>query len=308
MKDMFVQLSKVSAAIKSMEAASQDLNLDKFYEIEEEKVKDMRYLKNKTQELKAIMELNQKMIDNVANEPVIQTWYEYRSVVLKALIVNPSDTQEKQVKFKTYLPKEARPEHILSRGDLKVSYDTQQGSYYVHATFIMKPNEAKEIEIEMKDIWEIKIAEIESLRQESLKVHDMLVGTEFRDRAKFLLMNIEEKLNIITERQKVKPANPADHISKYRENVEFLQEAKADLALARALLSQVKPVSAKMTWALIASIVVFLGILSLGFYIVWQKQVKLAEVPTIENLERPVEPAPEKEGAEGSEDERDEGG
>ena len=196
----------------------------------------------------------------------------------------------------------------MSRGDLKVAYDTQQGSYYVYATFVMKPNEAKEIEIEMKDIWEIKVAEIESLRQEAVKVYDMLVGTEFRDRAKFLLMHIEEKLNIITERQKVKPANPADHISKYRENIEFLQEAKADLALARALLSQVKPIPAKMTLALIAAIVVFLGILSLGFYIVWQKQVKLAEVPTIENMARPVEPAPKGEGAEGSEEERDKEG
>ena len=52
------------------------------------------------------------------------------------------------------------------------------------------------------------------------------------------------------------------------------------------LLSQVKPIPLQMTWKLIVAIVTFLGILSLGFYIVWQKQVKLAEIPTIDTGEK----------------------
>ena len=245
----------------------------------------MKYIKNKTQELKAIMELNQKLIDDVANEPIVQTWFEYRSVVIRALIVNPSESQEKVVPFKTYLPKEAKPEHILNRGDLNVAYDTQQGSYYVYADFKLKPKEVKEVEIEMKDIWEIKVEEIESMRQESQKVYEMLRYTEFSDRAKFLLMNIEQKLNTIFDKQKVKPLNPAEHISNYRENLKLLEEAKSDLSLARALLSQVKPFSVQAAWKLILAIVVFLGILSGGFYIAWQNQIKLAELPSIDTGE-----------------------
>jgi len=226
------------------------------------------------------------MIDNVANAPVVQTWYEYRSVVLKALIVNPSDIHEKEVPFKAYLPKEAKPEHIMKRGNLDVAYDTQQGSYYVYATFKLKPKEVKEIEIEMKDIWEIKPKEIESLRQEAKKVYNMLEDTEFKERGKFLLMNIDKKLDMIQEHQKVKPLNPADHISKYRDNRKLLKEATSELALARSLLSQVKPFPMRATWKLILFIILFLAVLSGGFYFVWQKQIKLGEVPTIDDKDK----------------------
>jgi len=297
MESVFMELSKVSKAIKSMETTTKDMNLDKFYNLETEKKQDMRYLKNKTNELRAMMDVNQKMIDNVANEPVVQTWFEYRSVVLRALIINPSESQKKVVPFRAYLPKEARPEHLLSRGDLKVSYDTQQGSYYVHANITLAPKETKEIEIEMKDIWQIKPAEIESLRIEATKVHNMLQGTEFSDRAKFLLMSIEENLNSVAERQKIKPVNPEDHISKFRENLNLMQEAKADLTLARSLLSQTKPFSLQATWKLILSIIIFLGILSLGFYVVWQKQIKLGELPTIEGEEEKAVEKPENKTA-----------
>jgi len=288
MEQIFKQLSKVSKAIKAVEKSTKNVNLEKFYELEVEKKQDIKYLRNKTQELKAVMDLQTKLIDNVANEPVIQTWYEYGSVILKALIANPSE-HERDIPFKMYLPKEAKPEHILSRSDLDVAYDTQQGSYYVHATFKLQAKEAKAIEVELKDIWEIKVDEIESMRQESQKVYDMLKNTEFSERASFLLMNIEQKLNQIVEGQKVKPNNPADHISGYRENLQLMGEAKRDLALARALLSQSKPFSMQSTWKVMVAIVLFLGILSLGFYIVWQKQMKLAELPSIEG-EKEIKP------------------
>ena len=286
MEGLYNQLTKISTSVRSIETVSGDFNLDKFYEVQKEGKGDIKYLKNKTNELRAIMQLNQKMIDNVANEPVVQTWFEYRSVVLKAIIVNPSEAQSKAVPFKAYLPKEAKPEHILSRGDLSISYDTQQGSYYVHATFTLKPKEVREVEIEMKDIWQVRTSEIESLRLEALKVYRMLEDTEFSERAKFLLMSIQENLDVIIARQMVKPTNPEEHISNFRENLELLQEAKTDLGLARTLLSQVKPITLQMTWKLIVAIVTFLGILSLGFYIVWQKQVKLAEIPTIDTGEK----------------------
>ena len=289
MEELYGQLTKISGSIKAMKTSTSDMDLSKFYEVEEKKTTDMKYLKNKTQELKAMMGLNQKMIDNVANEPVVQTWYEYRSVVLKAVIINPSPTQTKTVPFKIYLPKETKPEHIISRGELKVGYDTQQGSYYVHAQFTLKPKETKEVDIELKDIWQIKPFEIESLRRDAKKVYNILRDTEFNERAKFLLTSIEESLDAVIEKQKDKPVNPEDHISGYRENLEMIQECKADLSLLRSLLSQAKPINIKATWKLIVAIVIFLGLLSTGFYIMWQKQIKLSEVPSIDSGEKKPE-------------------
>ena len=70
------QLSKLAGEIKGM--TSENGVLDKLLQVSQEGKGDMGYLKNKTQELKAAMELNQKMMDNVANKPVTQTWYEYK--------------------------------------------------------------------------------------------------------------------------------------------------------------------------------------------------------------------------------------
>jgi len=74
---VFSQLTTMSTQLKQM-AGESSVNLEKLYNVSKDKKDDMVYLKNKTQELKAAMELSQKMIDNVANKPVTQTWYEYR--------------------------------------------------------------------------------------------------------------------------------------------------------------------------------------------------------------------------------------
>ena len=44
----------------------------------ESKKDDINYIKNKSEELKAAMELNQKMLENVAKKPVVQTWFEFK--------------------------------------------------------------------------------------------------------------------------------------------------------------------------------------------------------------------------------------
>jgi hypothetical protein len=74
---VFNQLSSISEQVKQM-AGETTVNLSKLYEVSSEKKEDMVYLKNKTQELKAAMSLSKKMIENIANKPVTETWYEYK--------------------------------------------------------------------------------------------------------------------------------------------------------------------------------------------------------------------------------------
>jgi len=76
LESVFTQLSSVAKQIKSMSTGG--INLEQLYKVSTDKKQDITYLKNKTQELKAAMDLNQKMMDNVANKPITQTWYEYR--------------------------------------------------------------------------------------------------------------------------------------------------------------------------------------------------------------------------------------
>ena len=54
------------------------LEIDDMLEVLEEKKTDYDYLRNKTEELKAAMDLSTQMIDNVANEPVVTMWFEFK--------------------------------------------------------------------------------------------------------------------------------------------------------------------------------------------------------------------------------------
>jgi glycyl-tRNA synthetase beta subunit len=74
---VFNQLTNMAKQIKQI-VGERGVSLEKLYQVSSDKKQDMVYLKNKTQELKAAMALNQKMVTNMANKPVTQTWYEYK--------------------------------------------------------------------------------------------------------------------------------------------------------------------------------------------------------------------------------------
>lgn len=221
------------------------------------------------------------------------------SIVLKIMAVNPSKEQIQTVPVKAYLPKETKPEDIIDKSDLEIVYDTQQGSYYVYGEYLLKPSGVVEKEIELRDIWLIANTEIESLRLEVIKMEAVFKNTEFAERIAFLKNSIESKLNQIIENQKSSPPNPERHISDYRENLKVLEVVKADLVLARNLLSQVKPLPYATVWKVIVAIVIFLGVLGISFYFIWQRQVKtitqedtfyIPSQPETEGKEKPEKP------------------
>ncbi len=196
------------------------------------------------------------------------------NLVLKVIVVNPSKEQTQKFPVKTYLPQEAKPEDIIDMGDLEAAYDTQQQCYFVYGEYELKPGEILEREIELRDIWIIQNTEIESISKDLVKLSDLLIGTEFSKRFIFLKDGIESKIKQITESQKNMPSNPELLISNYRENLKILETIKADLALARSFLALLRPFPVATIWRLILVIVIFLGILGAGCYIIWQKQIK----------------------------------
>ena len=71
------QLEDMSKQIKNI-GGTKGMNLEKLYNVSKDKNEDITYIKNKSEELKAAMELNKKMIENVAKKPVVQTWFEFK--------------------------------------------------------------------------------------------------------------------------------------------------------------------------------------------------------------------------------------
>ena len=233
---------------------------------------------------------------------IFTSYVQAESVVLRVIAVNPSEKYPQKVPVRIFLPKEAKPEDIIDKEDLSVGYDTQQGSYYVYGEYELKPKETLEKNIELRDIWVISVAEIESLRLEAEKSRNLLKNTEFADRINFLYNSIVTKIDEIIERQKVKKPNPEDHISEYRYNLQLIESIKADLSVVRSMLNKAKPLSVKTIWKLMIFILIFLGVLGLSFYFLWHKQV----VMNAENMPEDQEHLDEFKTQEESKDKQEE--
>lgn len=196
-------------------------------------------------------------------------------ITLRLVAVNPSDN-EQTVPVKVYLPMETKPEDIIYKEDLEVGYDTQQGSYYVHGEYTLKPKEVLEKEIELKDIWVIDEAQIALLRQEASSMFEEFKKTGYAEKAAVIYQGVEKKLKEISDMQKVSSVSPGYHISNYRNSLSLLNSVKADLLAGKTLLAEVSPKGlAKFTWKIILFIIIFLGVLGAGFFFIWQRQSKI---------------------------------
>jgi hypothetical protein len=75
---LYASLKELSARIKEL-GGTKDLDVDKLYEMSDARAKDLDYIRNKTQEMKALLQLNQEMLEGTAKEdPIISTWMEFR--------------------------------------------------------------------------------------------------------------------------------------------------------------------------------------------------------------------------------------
>jgi len=56
--------------------------------------------------------------------------------------------------------------------------------------------------------------------------------------------------------------------------LKLIESVRSDLAAAKTLVAQAKNIAPMLTWKLIVAIVIFLGVLGLIFFIIWQRQIK----------------------------------
>jgi hypothetical protein len=204
--------------------------------------------------------------------------YVEANIVIRGVIINPNEANKRKVPFKSYLPKEVKPENVVDMGDLELAFDPTEGAYYVHKIFELEPKETVNIEVEMEDVWRIAQTEIDDLRNQAQNVVRVLSNTDYFERASYLKNSIESKLGQIEQTQRVSNPSPSGYISDFRENIKLLESVKADLAAAKALMAEAKSVSPMLTWKIIIAVIGFLALLGLIFFFIWQRQIKsLAE-------------------------------
>ena len=234
-------------------------------------------------------------------------------LVLKMMIVNPSDKHDQVYPMKAYLPEEVQEEHVLDIGDLELGFDSEKSMHYVHKDIELKPGESVVKAIKIRDVWFIPDPEMEKVADEARDLYDKLSNTSYGKQGRLLLTNVETLLLQIQQSQHDETLTPDEHIALFKSNKKKFEDiqmdvmamrrflvtsgetdggsilpifgGKGDKASAANLGSEVLPntsnqsgmLPAWVMWRIVFAIIGFTGMMSLLFFGFWQHQLRMAE-------------------------------
>jgi hypothetical protein len=291
-------VTNVSNDLKNVTDKVGKVNVDSFTQLLEVKKTDIDYLKNKTIELQAVSDINRQLLEKTVNEPVVKVILEWGSVIMKFVIVNPSDSTTQKIPFKAFLPKEVKQEYIMDLGGLNINFDTSTEQYYVTADITLKPGESITRSVEIKDIWIVSPEETASLRKQADEMSGGLKSTAFFAQGLTLKTDINTRLDKITRKQKDNSATPQDHILAYRENQEDMKAIQENLkglkdlvlnsGIGNNFLASIGGIQTFATWGIMIALIFGMGALGCFYYILWKKKI-VTEVIKKGNKSKSVE-------------------
>ena len=208
-------------------------------------------------------------------------------IILKSMVINPSKTKTQKAMLKTYLPREVKPEDIVDMEDLQIDYDISQERYYVYKEFKLEPGKSATRSVEIRDVWVIPAEELDYFVNQAGEFAEKLKNTVYSEAAFELRKSIEKKHQAILSRQaEAQDVLPPAHIAAYRQNIATIEEIKDNLAKMDEMVLKLElaksggrqgKIFVGATWRVILTIVIFLGVISLIFFFVWQHQAKISE-------------------------------
>lgn len=159
------------------------------------------------------------------------------SIVLRAMVANPSEAEKQKVPVELPLPREAGKKDIveLSEG-LSVLYDSQEGLYKVVGEITLKPGEEKKIQVRINDIWRISKKDIQFQKGYLPSLLKVLSDSEYADTARQIEETIKSRLSHILTSQE-KRVSPSKHIEIYRENLALFDDVKESIRFLEKLAS-----------------------------------------------------------------------
>lgn len=161
-----------------------------------------------------------------------------QDVKLKIMVTNSSETEEKTIPAKTYLPEGVTPEDIIDKGGFEIDYDTEKNLYFVFQKVNLKPKESVTFEVVMKNIWVIPEEEIIVLYNQVNKILEILQKSPFYNQAREFGASIISRLKKIAETQGLAGAGIKESISNYKANIIILAEVKKDVGVLEDLAIQ----------------------------------------------------------------------
>ncbi|MBI5071788.1 SH3 domain-containing protein [Candidatus Falkowbacteria bacterium] len=253
----------------------------------EAQLTDLKSVQNKLADIKAVSSVTRRIVEEGAVQPVIETYMTFNSVEIHFLITNPANT-EQTIKFKSFLPEEVRPEHILDSNGLKVDFDAGASVYFVSGDIALGPKQTVTRKVELKDIWVFPEEEIISLGRQSTDLAAALRDTQYDAQGTILKNDIDSALEIVLQKQKDGYASPQDHIVAFRENklrmekveknLEKLKDLVVQAGASQGLVGKVGGIQTFATWGIVLAIVFGFGLLAAVIFAMWRHQMALAAI------------------------------
>ncbi len=248
------EVARMESAIREMTkllkrlSTENGLDLDVLYESIEETATQADEMQDKVERLKVLMDVNHEIAEKLAEGappkgPVMKTWFESGSIILKVLVVNPSKTETQTIPVKVDLPKEVGPNNIMDLGELKLDYDPEQEIYSINDEVTLGPGQSIVMLVEMEDIWLFEEEQLSSLVHRAKKISGPLEKTPYADEATNLVLGIERKVKEILERQESTSANAGEHIQAYQQGITIIATIEEDLSALHRLEDQVATLS-----------------------------------------------------------------
>lgn len=275
-----LQLTKTQQTIGTM-----DLNFAKLLSVGDLSAEKIVDIQNKLADLQAVSAITRRIVEQTTVQPLVESYMKFNSVEIHFLITNPLASQQ-SVKFKEFLPAEAKPEHILDKSGLTVDFDAAAGVYYVSGDVTLGPKETITRKVEMKDIWQFSEEEIRAKKDQAGQLAPALDNTQYVSQATVLKNEIDSVLSIILISQKEGYSSPNDHIVAYRENKEQMTRVDSGLSKLKdlvvssggtsGLVGRLGGVQTFATWGIILAVVFGFGLLSVLIFAMWRHQTAFA--------------------------------
>jgi hypothetical protein len=288
----------ISEAVNEIAEKLKALGLEEGYDFSELIEKALgdspaiKEVRSKTEAISGIVELLLKIFEakfGGLDTPIVATTLLPGSVRFRVVAVNPSKVRTQTIQVKTYLPGEVTPKDITDLGGLELEYDSEKSIYYVYKQNLeLAPSEVRAFEVEVSDVWITPEKELEELKRWTDSIITRLEKTEYYPLAREKADSIYKRLNGIATSQADENVSRAQHIGIYRENLSTIAEIKEDIArlekilataggplapdmLAKAKIKSESP-SKTMTWIVIFTLVIFVGLLAGVLFFTWHRQ------------------------------------
>lgn len=276
--DIMNEIDDIYDAINDIQAEDVLVDLEKLQNSSDQSLDETKALQNKLIQLKELVEAGIALVEK---RPVVKTYFEWGSVILKIVISNPSSIKQ-TVDFKTALPKEVQPEYIISKSDdLKIEYDDEKERWYAVVSLEMEPESTEIRNVEVKDIWIISGDEITSLRRQGEDLLKLLEKSPYYSQGATLKSDIESRLDTIARLQNDITVTPEEHIINYRSCIDQLGAVRSDIESLKKIISEagskdylqgnILGISSLATWTVVIMIVVGTACLMFLLYVILKK-------------------------------------